>query len=267
MADSQTNETFGTRLFRALERVEATNREFADKIGVTIKTVGRYLDRDEPPNLEKKKTKETIKRICRTLAVRRAWLLRGEEPMLDNDTTPAFPVQNDGAKQKRNDSLLPPGDTIKVDHFGPAAAGDGRMLEPKGQVTLTRKEFTVRFGHRSPDQVGLFEVVGDSAVPVYYDGEDVPVEVKGHTQEFEQDTVYVFRYQKKDVMIKRLRRLDDDRIRAQSLNPGIDDQILYHHEHDFAILGRVIDNQKQQLYTSLMNRFLRRGNQQLPALE
>jgi phage repressor protein C with HTH and peptisase S24 domain len=112
-----------------------------------------------------------------------------------------------------------------------------------------------------------FEVVGDSAVPVYYDGEDVPVEVKGRTQEFEQDTVYVFRYQKKDVMIKRLRRLDDDRIRAQSLNPGIDDQILYHHEHDFAILGRVIDNKKQQLYTSLVNRFLRRGNQQLPALE
>ena len=76
--------------------------------------------------------------------------------------------------------------------------------------------------------------------------------------------VYVLRYQKKDVMIKRLRRLDDGRIRAQSLNPGIDDQILYHHEHDFAILGRVIDNQKQQLYTSLVNRFLQWGNQQLP---
>jgi hypothetical protein len=62
------------------------------------------------------------------------------------------------------------------------------------------------------------------------------------------------------------RTLKDGCIRAQSLNPGIDDQILYHHEHDFAILGRVIDN-KQQLYTSLVNRFLRRGNQQLAALE
>ena len=157
-------------------------------------------------------------------------------------------------------------DDKKVTDYGPASAGDGRNLEPKGTIEVSVERYRTLFGSRSVDEVGFFEIDGDSAVPVYFDGEHIPVEIIGDTQEFREDTVYVFRYND-DIMVKRLRSLGDDQIRAESLNPAIDNRILEVHDDNFEIVGRVIDNEKQQLYTSLVGRFLRWGNQQLPALE
>ena len=168
---------------------------------------------------------------------------------------------------------LPAHTEKQVRHYGPASAENekARTLNPRGIVDMAEGEYRARFGHREPDAVGLFEVVGDSAAPVYFEGEDVPVEVKGKTQEFVEDAIYVFRYEQ-DVMLKRLRTEkyengEAKRIRAESLNPGVDDRILKPNSQNFEVLGRVIDNKKQQLYTSMVGRFLRWGNQQLPALE
>jgi len=63
-------------------------------------------------------------------------------------------------------------------------------------------------------------------------------------------------------MVKRLRSLGDDQIRAESLNPAIDNRILEINDDNFEIVGRVIDNEKQQLYTSLVGRFLRENGQE-----
>ena len=162
---------------------------------------------------------------------------------------------------------LPAHTEKQVRHYGPASAENekARTLNPRGIVDMAEGEYRARFGHREPDAVGLFEVVGDSAAPVYFEGEDVPVEVKGETQEFVEDAIYVFRYEQ-DVMLKRLRtekyeKGEAKRIRAESLNPGVDDRILKPNSQNFEVLGRVIDNQKQQLYTSLVGRFLRENGQ------
>jgi len=163
---------------------------------------------------------------------------------------------------------LPAHTEKQVRHYGPASAENekARTLNPRGIVDMAEGEYRARFGHREPDAVGLFEVVGDSAAPVYFEGEDVPVEVKGETQEFVEDAIYVFRYEQ-DVMLKRLRtekyeKGEAKRIRAESLNPGVDDRILKPNSQNFEVLGRVIDNQKQQLYTSLVGRFLRENGQE-----
>jgi len=145
--------------------------------------------------------------------------------------------------------------------YGPASAGDGRNLEPKGTIEVDVERYRTLFGSRSVDEVGFFRIDGDSAVPVYFDGEHIPVEMIGDTQEFREDTVYVFRYND-DIMVKRLRSLGDDQIRAESLNPAIDNRILEINDDNFEIVGRVIDNEKQQLYTSLVGRFLRENGQE-----
>jgi len=157
--------------------------------------------------------------------------------------------------KKQND------DSKQVTHYGPASAGDGRTLEPRGEVEMTEGEYRAQFGTRSVGQVGLFEIEGDSAAPIYFDGEHIPVEMKGETQEFREDTVYVFRY-RDDIMVKRLRTLEDGCIRAESLNPGIDDRIFDPNGNRFEVVGRVIDNAKQQLYTSMVARFMRDKGQE-----
>lgn len=149
---------------------------------------------------------------------------------------------------------------VMVRHFGRAGAGPGRTpdLQVERHVELTRADYTLSFGTRDPDDVGFFEVEGDSAAPEYFDGEDVPVEVMGDTEEFRDDGKYVYRY-RNDAQLKRLRRINGNQVEARSLNPGISLQILKPTENEFEILGRVIETPKQQLYGALVGRFLRMG--------
>lgn len=240
--------TFGDRLEEALDGSRKSQADLARDSGVSTQTIKRWKKRDEPPGLNRSDTRANLQALCDELHVRREWLLEGV-----------------GKKKK----AAPPAPDVterKVRHFGPAEAGDGRTLEPRGYVQLTEGEYRARFGGRGEEQVGLFRVVGDSAAPMYFEGEDVPVEVKGDTQEFREDTVYVFRY-RNDLMIKRLRTLEagngkPEKIRAQSLNPGIEDRILEPNENNFEIIGRVIDTPKQQLYSSMVNRFMREKGQE-----
>jgi len=178
------------------------------------------------------------------------WLEKGEGEIWSNTQGSKPARRSNGDMQIKN-----------VTNYGPASAGDGRNLEPKGTIEMNIEQYRTLFGSRSVEEVGFFEIDGDSAVPVYFDGEHIPVEIIGDTQEFREDTVYVFRHND-DIMVKRLRSLGDDQIRAESLNPAIDNRILEVHDDNFEIVGRVIDNEKQQLYTSLVGRFLRGKGQE-----
>lgn len=147
---------------------------------------------------------------------------------------------------------------IRVPIYEGAGAGQGLLAhdDPDDYQELTISEYS-RVFQRAPGQDGVayFRVTGDSAAPIYFDNELVPVEVLAPgTQQFVNDTVYVFRW-RGSVMLKRLRLLADGRVRATSLNPSVDPFYFKpENEHDFAVLGRVIGCQKQQLYTALVSR-------------
>ncbi|GIV82238.1 MAG: hypothetical protein KatS3mg051_1592 [Anaerolineae bacterium] len=150
-----------------------------------------------------------------------------------------------------------PEDLVSVPVYGDASAGPGRTVhaEPLRYRQVTRDQYFHDF-QQAPDgrRFAYWRVVGDSAVPIYFDQEEVPVEVlPPGTQQFKNDTVYVFRWMD-DVMIKRLRRRPDGTIQAFSLNPGIPVYEFRPAEHDFEVLGRVIGPPKQQLYAALVAR-------------
>lgn len=81
MTSSTEASTFGERLYRAMEQADLNNTEVASEVGVSDKTIGRYLDRNAPPSLDKKKTEKTIESLAELLDVRFDWLLNGEGPV------------------------------------------------------------------------------------------------------------------------------------------------------------------------------------------
>jgi len=187
----------------------------------------------------------------------RAYEREGQEPSASRweAIRDAFAEAGEGSQvPDRQPAKMPR--KIEVRHFGRVGAGPGRQLGDYETVTLSRKEYVSRFGGRDPDAVGLWECDGDSAAPVFFDGEDIAVEVIGGTQEFKSEQIYVFR-RGRDAMVKRLRRMEDDTVWGQSLNPSIADIKVDPSTEDFEVLGRVIDTAKQQLYTSLVGRFMR----------
>jgi len=147
-----------------------------------------------------------------------------------------------------------PSGEVEVWHFG--YVGAGRTGQETTTITVTRREYVSRFGARAPDEVGVWEVDGDSAVPAYYDGEMVPVEVRDGGEQFNDDALYVFR-RGESILLKRLRRLEDGRVLGESLNPSVRDLTVDPQVTDFAVLGKVLDNHKQQLHTALVGRFMR----------
>lgn len=106
-------------------------------------------------------------------------------------------------------------------------------------------------------------MIGDSAAPVYFDRERVPVEMLPEpTQHFRNDTVYVFYLEEEDgggdFMLKRLRRMPGGKVEAESLNPGLKPFIFSPTSaHDFAVVAIAREPTKQQLYASLIGRFMR----------
>jgi len=185
-----------------------------------------------------------------------AYEREGQEPTVSRweAIDAALSAEEPEGSARQNDIL--PQEGVEVRHLGPVSAGAGRVFEDVTRVTLSRREFVQRFGSLRPEEVGLFEVDGDSAAPLYYSGEDVGVYVLGDTQDFQSDHVYVFRWGR-DIFLKRLRRVEDGVVQAKSLNPAIEDLRFAPHEGDFEILGKVVDNQKQQLYGALVGRFMR----------
>lgn len=175
------------------------------------------------------------------------------------------PREEHGEASEDRKELMIPSDgsrRIRVPVFGSASAGPGRsplneMVEYYEEMAVS--EFVLTFRRPPPSNghngIGFFKIVGSSAAPVYFDGELVPVELlPPGTQEFIPDTVYVFRWDGQ-VMLKRLRKIAGGQVEAQSLNPGLSAFVFQpSDEYGFAVLARVIEPEKQQLYAALVGR-------------
>lgn len=86
MSNSPKDSTFGERLYSAMEQAGLNNTDVASEVGVSDKTIGRYLDRNEPPSLDRKKTEKTVETLAQLLDVRLDWLLAGEKPVRGDAT-------------------------------------------------------------------------------------------------------------------------------------------------------------------------------------
>ena len=180
------------------------------------------------------------------------------------------PGQGDGGKREAppvmREAPARYGGYYRVPVYGEAAAetrGTCRAIEePFGYRDLTAEEYTRTFQRPPPrngeEAVGYFRIVGDSASPIYLDGEDVPVELvpREQRQQFKDETVYVFRW-REDLYVKRLQKLEGGAIRAYSLNPDIEvREFKPADDNEFEILGRVLNHPKQQLYAAFVGRTL-----------
>lgn len=195
-----------------------------------------------------------------------SWLSRALNPKEPSEARLAL-LQEDLAKlHRRQENGASPGTLeaesaayyVEVPVYGDASAGPGRIIrgEPTRYRSVSREEYFYDFQHApNGGNFAYFRIKGDSAVPVYFDGEEVPVEViPPGTQSFINDTTYIFRW-REEAMIKRIRRLPDNTIHAFSLNPAVPVfEFKPIDEHEFEVLGRVIGGQKQQLYAAMVGR-------------
>ena len=162
---------------------------------------------------------------------------------------------------------------VAVPFFGRVGAGHPRLpLLRIGEVRVSSSEYALDFGspprasgsaYEAHPRFGYFTVDGDSAAPAFFDGDRLPVEVLDGSNgmggdSFVNDLLYVFRWNGM-LQLKRLRRLPGGMVQATSLNPAIEpfyfNPIEDAEEFDVVAVARV--NPKQQLYQSLLGRFLR----------
>lgn len=190
----------------------------------------------------------------------------------DGDVSPSPKVSADTppAGDGRDVALL--GTTVPVPQYGHVGAGPARVPPQQvGVIHVTPTEYAIDFAepprvvsdpvigdrYRPSDRFGYFIIDGDSAAPVFFDRERVPVQILTPEQRFANDLLYVFRWQG-EFQIKRLRLLPGGTVRAYSLNPSIEPfEFKVADEEDFAVVALARVSQKQQLYTALVGRFLR----------
>ena len=246
-------DSVGGRLRYVMDRLDLEIADVERICDVTNKTVYRWLANESIPY------GKYLRRLSSETGSSFQWLKTGAGEML-------MPSQESGATAEeevpaKKEARGQAEERVDVPVFGRASAGPG--LVPPDEVEryerMTRFEFERTFGGPAPQnggagRYGFWEVRGDSAAPVYFENELVPVELVGPTQRFENDCLYVFRWDD-SVMLKRLRSLPDGCVRAISLNPSIDPFLFRPNgAHEFAVLGRVIQPQKQQLYAALVGR-------------
>ena len=216
-------------------------------------------------------------------------MFRQEEVVALNDSTYCLPEQfpsviarvgvqgedrtaGDGAQKEARPADEGETDEVaqrSVPVFTDVSAGPGIVPaeEAKKHVRVSEAHYRRVFGAkaiREPHRFGYCKVDGGSAVPFYFDGELVPVEVIGPTQKFTSGSVYVFRWLG-DLQLKQLIKhpLEDDgeemeeapahRVEVRSLDRTQGDRVIEPSSaHDFAVLARVIQTEKQQLYSRAM---------------
>ena len=156
-------------------------------------------------------------------------------------------------KGQTNDSHADMKDVRILDR---ASAGGGVVpgSQPAEIIKVPGHLYRQTFGHRSESQVGYFEIVGDSATPYYMQGERVPVEIIGPTQDYTSGELYVFRWHG-DLLMKRLVRQDEGHIEAISLNRSVPTfDVVPADGNEFTIWGLVLQSPVRQFYSSLINR-------------
>ena len=259
---------FGDRVREAMVRASMDETALAHHSGLSLKTISRYLDRRDAPNRG-----TNVTAIAEALGVNSQWLEKGEGEMgqaASGNADPPAPTWENAEPETRPD-------LVKVAEYGEVGAGPGRVpLEVLSFRIVTRAEFVADFGSEPPEStqgipkstvLGYFTVAGDSAAPVFFDRERVPVEVLDEpTQFFRNDVIYAFRWEG-DLMLKRLRllgrkkRTENGReveymeVEAESLNPSVKPQTYRVTEgDDFAVVAVARVSQKQQLYTALVGK-------------
>ncbi|AFJ21478.1 hypothetical protein [Salisaeta icosahedral phage 1] len=145
-------------------------------------------------------------------------------------------------------------DDVAVPHFGIVSAGPGRLpVKKRSEVVVSESEWRSTFKGRKND-IGYFRVDGDSAFPVFTDGEDVPcVFLRG--EDWKDDEVYIFR-RNDHLYIKRLRH-ENGHVTAFSLNPDIAPHTFDPSTGDFEVIARVIVEASKSLMISLVTSRLR----------
>lgn len=173
---------------------------------------------------------------------------------------------------RQNPAAYAPGmvketEMVKVPFFGGVGAGNPVVPAEAGDMVLVSHETYIsdfgeapllRDGRWYPHPVfGYFQIEGDSAAPVYFDGERLPVRLMDDG-ELTNDLLYVFRWDGM-LLLKRLRRLPRGFVEATSLNPSVE-PFRFHPGEDpeaFRLIALARASHKQQLYAALVGRFLR----------
>ena len=243
-------ELFKERMKAARERLGWAQEALAREADVSLQTIRRYESRKEP---FERKTSE-LKKVAAAAGVHTSWLNNGEGEML-------LPGQGDGAKEKPapQEEAGEQKDEVQAVIFGEANAAGELVLAPEDgkhpkMRSVSRAKWRADFGDGVPygaSSHGYWLVRGDSAAPLYFSGEEVPVRKVGPTQEFEPEGVYIFRWND-NLYLKRL--FDEDgTVYAQSLNPGVRDmRFRPGNGHEFAVLAKVCTTTKQELFISLL---------------
>ena len=230
-------------------------KSFADRLGLTTETLRLYRNGSQAPPPTK------YEELAANLGVSKRDLVVALSGDRSRDEA-AIP----------HDDFAGPGDdpdaVVAVPQYGHVGAGDGRVPPKRvGTLHVTLAEYAHDFAepprrvsselgdrYAPGNRFGYFIIDGDSAAPVFFDRERVPVQLLDPERTFANDLLYVFRWQG-EYQIKRLRLRPDGTVRASSLNPSIDPfEFKVADEEDFAVVALARVSQKQQLYTALVGR-------------
>lgn len=252
------------RLRTAMGARGLTRTSLARAAGINRKTFERWFKGATPTAQP-----ETLYRVARALDVPYEWLLRGTGTP-DFLSGRVYEVAGDGgyvtasslkARMRRQLRLREPEEPaeeefIRVPVFGTASAGPGRVPteHPVYYRHVTLQEHLRDFGAPPSRRWCYWIVEGDSAAPVFFDGELIAVELLDPGAPLRRDEVYVFRLGE-EVLLKRIRVEDDGTFVLVSLNPSIPPQRVRPAEGEFQLIGRVIQPAKQQLYTAMIGHY------------
>ena len=250
------------RLREAREIASLTQDQLAERAPFSKRTLVRYEKGETEPGAK------MVSEVARITGVSYEWLRGGEGQMFDGDV----PADTPGKLATSGDTFASPEDdpdaVVAVPQYGHVGAGDGRVPPRRvGTLRVTLAEYAHDFAepprristdlgdrYAPGDRFGYFIIDGDSAAPVFFDRERVPVQLLEPERTFANDLLYVFRWQG-EYQIKRLRLRPDGTVRASSLNPSIDPfEFKVADEEDFAVVALARVSQKQQLYTALVGR-------------
>ena len=237
------------RIREARKASGLTQKAVADTIGIKKQSVSGWETGKAEPS------PESLRQLTDLFGVSREWLL-GQAERSESSVRSVEAADSEAA-------------TVSVPYFGRVGAGDPRV-PPRavGQIRVSAALYALEFGEPPRveaggfvpfERFGYFRVDGDSASPVFFDGERLPVQLLPRPSEtFANDLVYVFQW---DGMfqLKRLRLHPGGRVEAMSLNPAIP-SFHFHPADDaeeFAVVAMARVGVKQQIYTSLVGRFLR----------
>ena len=241
------------RLKAARKKRGLSQKAVGKLIGVEGQAISNYENARREPN------NDTVKKLAKALDVNDAWIYTGRGPVTETgQEEEPLPSGGDGSRRPLVQEARNPygASPMYVPRLGLASAGPGAVpdVEQIEQIVVDPTEYRRVFGYRKVERVGFFEVRGDSASPYYMDGERVPVEIVGPTQDFNDERIYVFRWLD-DLRLKRLIKTQDGRVRMISLNPSVRPRTFEpHDDHDFVVWGEVLLPPKQEWFNSLVSR-------------